>query len=239
MDVTATVDATAYAVRLAATNSTGTVTWVRRYAGQDTPVGTGEQQFDYPPLNVPVEYAATDQLETDVTTAVTVAATDPILSVEGRLLAVPVTVLSYRPVDYVNPSRVWPVLGRQDPLVTVHPTLYPSGTMRLHAGTYTRMLDVLAMLPTGQPLLLRSTCEERVPTFTFNYQRATNGYLRDSAVDVPAYIDFEFQQVQASPGIAPPPPDRTYQTWVDDHLTYDDVRTMYAVYLGALEGTPA
>ena len=236
MDITATVDESSYAVRLAATSTSGTVQWWRRYAGQDHPVGTGISQFDYPPLNVPVEYVATDDVETKVAPPVTVTADGPVLSVEGRLLAAPVTVLSYRPTDYNNPSRVWPVLGRGDPIVTVHPTLYPSGVLRLYAADYTAMINLLAMLPTGRPLLLRSTCEERVPSFTFNYQRATSGYMNDQSVDVPAYFDFEFQQVQASPGIAPPPPDRTYQTVADTYTDYTAVQAGYGNYLQLLEG---
>lgn len=239
MDITATVDASSFAVRLAATGSTGTVSWVRRYQGTDTAIGTGTSQLDLPPLNVPVEYAATDDLETDVVGPVTVTADGPILSTEGGLLAVPVTVLSYRPVDYINPSRVWPILGRGDPVVTVHPTLYPSGVLRLYAERYDDMAAMLALLPTGRPLLLRSTCEERVPTFTFNYQRATAGYMNDRAVDVPAYIDYEFQQVEVSPGIAGPPPTRTWQTVLDGHATWQTVLDGHATWLEVLEGVPA
>ena len=236
MDITATVDQSSYTVRLAATNSTGTVSWVRRYQGKDTPIGSGVSLVDRPPLNVPVEYAATDDLETDVTPAVTVTADSPVLSVEGGLLSVPVTVLSYRPVDYVNPSRVWPILGRGDPVVTVHPTLYPSGTVRLYAERYEDMTNLLGLLPSGRPLQLRSTCEERVPSFTFNYARATCGYMNDRSVDVPAYVDFEFQQVEVSPGIAGPPPDRTYQTLVDDHADWAEVLATYDNWLHVLEG---
>lgn len=240
MQITVTVDANAYAVRLEATEYTGTVHWARRYQGVDEPVGDGPVVYDYEPaFGVPYEYIATDDVEAQVSAPVQVDSDNPVLSVEGQLYAVPVVVLSYRPSSYVNASTVWPILGRNDPLVTVHPTLYPSGKMRLHAARYSNMVDLLALLPSGRPLTLRSTCPERVPSMTFAYERAEVGYTGDRAVDVPAYVDLDYQQVEKSPGIAPPPYDRTWQTILDGHTTWQEVLDTNASWLRVLEGNPA
>lgn len=238
MDITAAVDQASWSVVLTATGSTGTVRWSRRYAGRDTAIGTGPLLRDQPPVNVPIEYSATDDAEAAVAPPVTVAADGPVLSVEGGLYAVQVVVVSYRPTRHINPSRVWPVLGRSDPLVTVHPTLYPSGNLRLYAASRQDMGAIVAMLPTGRPLLLRSTSRDRVPDMVFNYQEANVAYSRDGAADVPAYIDFDYQQVRQSPGIGAPP-NRTYADVAAEHADYAAVAQHHGTYLGLLEGAPA
>ena len=237
MIITATVDAALYAVKLTATGATGTVEWFRRYAGANTPIGTGTTLWDYTAdLNRPYEYVATDDVSSEVAGPVTIAADGPVLASTTSPLAKRVTVVDYRPLTMEGRSVWHPVLGRRDPFVTIHPTLYPSGTLRLWAATNTDRVAITELMDGGEPLLLRSTCPDRVDTMTFIVLRGSDPFAGEGRKHGPAYLELEFQMVSEVAGVAPPAPDRTYQTVVDDHPTYTDVLDGYATYRGLLDG---
>lgn len=237
MIIAATVDAALYAVKLTATGYTGTVEWFRRTASANTPIGTGPVLWDYTAeLNRAHEYVATDDTDTEVAGPVTIAADSPVLSSTTSQIAKRVTVVDYRPVEMLGRSVWHPVLGRRDPFVTIHPTLYPSGTLRLWATTNNDRVAVKEMLDGGEPLLLRSTCPDRVDTFTFIVLRASDPFAGEGRKGGPAYLEIEFQMVSEVQGIAPPAPDRTWQTVVDDHATWQEVLDTYPTWRAVLDG---
>lgn len=237
MDVTATVDTALWAVKLTAANASGTVTWLRRVGGRDHNIGTGATVWDYsPPLNRPITYIATDDTSSAVTQQVTVAADGPILSSTISPIAYPVTVVDYRPLRGIA-ATVWhPVLGRNDPVVTIHPALYPSGLLRLYMATATVRVQLIELLTLGEPLVLRTTCTDRVDNMTFVMTEWEDPFVNDRRKGPPAYLDITFQQVTDEIGAPIPIPDRTYQTWVDDHPTYQALFDAYPDYRAALDG---
>ncbi len=231
MELTATVDTSLRAVRLAASGATGTVTWYRRYAGADTLIGTGAVLWDYSvPLNLPHEYRATDDTGAAAVGPVTVASDRPVLGSTTSAFAFPVTVRETHPLRAEGQSVWHPVLGRSDPYVTIHPALYPSGTLVVHAPTAQDRQRVWELLERGEPLLLRSTCPERVPTMNILMLSWEWESWRSP------WLSIEFQQVTESPGLLAPPPDRTYQSLLDEALTYEDLLAAYPTYRDLLDG---
>ncbi len=238
MQATAVVDPTLWAVRLEATGATGTVHWTRRTSGgTDTAVGDGSLVWDYgADLNRPYTYIAADDNGTAVTQQITIAASIPVLSSTTSPIAYPVTVVEYRPLRGQGMTRWHPVLGRSDPFVTIHPALYPSGRLRVLAPTHVVRIQLLQLLAGGEPLLLRTTCPERVDTMTFVVTSWEDPFLSQGARSGPATIDIEFQRITDVPGIAPPVPDRTWQTVLDDHTTWQDVLDTYPTWRAVLDG---
>ena len=237
MQVAVAVDPALYAVRLSASGATGSVAWTRRSEGRDTPVGTGALVWDYaPPLNRVLEYIAVDDADAVVSDPVEVAADGPVLSSTRSPMALPVTVVDSRPYEGQGRSVWHPVLGRSDPFVTIHAATYPAGLLRLHAPTHTVRANILELLQGGEPLLLRSTCPERVDTMTFLMTAWRDPFASDRAKGGPAYIEVDFQRVTELTRIPPPDPDRTYATVAADHADYAELLTVYASYRDLLDG---
>lgn len=234
---TATVDAALYAVRLQATGTTGTVDWYRRYAGANTHVATGALAYDYAPdLNTPYEYIAVDDTDSQTTAQVTVPADRPVLSSTTSPLARAVTVVDARPYEGEGRSVWHPVLGRTDPFVTIHPALYPAGTLRFYAATHSERVALIRLMERGEPMHLRTTCPERLDTMVFIMTRWRDPFTRDGARSGPAYIEVDYQRVTEVPGIAPPAADRTWQTVLDDHTAWQDVLDGYGSWRDVLDG---
>lgn len=240
MDITVTVEPATFAVRLEATGATGQVDWFARRLGVDRYVGyTAGDGVIYdrqPDLNVTYEYVAGDDLETLVSAPVSVTATRPVLSSTTSAIATEVTVVTVRPYRGEGRSVWHPVLGRNDPLVTVHRALYPSGQLTLDAPTPSVREELLAMLDRGEPLLLRSTCAERVDTMQFIMTAWEDPFRTDGRKGGPAYLVIDYQQVTRATGIVPPDPNRTYQTVLDMHPTYQDILATWADYRALLDG---
>lgn len=240
--LTATVNTTYYGVRLEATGGVGTVRFYRSRAGEDAYIGsdTGDPAVvvDYEPeLNVVWDYVAIDGADTAVVTGITVPSDMPILASTTSALAKPVTVVDFRPYNAQARSVYHPVLGRSDPLVTVHPMTFPSGLIRFYAPDNNERVALTDMLYTGEPLHLRSTCFDRLDSFYFLALSWSDPFVNDTQREGQSYIEVEFQAVGKVPGIVPPDADRTYQTgMVDVFGTYQDVLVTWATYRQLLDG---
>lgn len=237
MQITVTVNPDIWAVRLEASAAVGQVDWVRRTGGRDEPVGSGTLVWDYTgELNRSYTYIATDDVDTEVSAPTTVTSDRPVLSSTTSPMAVQVDVVDQRPL-FGQGRSVWhPVLGRNDPFVTVHPALYPSGLLRLSAPTPTVRGNLIDLLTRGEPLSLRTTCPDRVSSMVFLMLSWSDPFTRTGRKGGPAYLEIDFQQVTEAPGILPPAPDRTYATILAEHTSYADVAASYATYRDLLDG---
>lgn len=235
MIVTAVVEPSSYSVRLTATAYTGTVSWYRVEA-RDVPLGDGPVIEDRgAPLNQPVTYYAVDDVSTVSTTPVTVTAEYPVLSSTMSNAALPVTVVRHRPKDFQGRSVWHPVIGRSDPFVSVFPMTYPSGVLVLLAATNQDRLDLIELMTPGYPLLIRSTCPDRLDGMTFTVTSARDPFQSDEMREGATYLELDYQQVTAvSPAWSPPA--RTYQDVLDEDNTYADVLTHYGSYQDLLDG---
>jgi len=240
--LTATVDTSFYGVRLEATGTVGTVRFYRSRAGEDTYLGsaTGEPAVwvDYEPeLNVSWDYVAIDDADTDVVAGITVPSDVPVLSSTTSSLALEVVVVAFRPYTSEARSVAHAVLGRVDPLVTIHPMLYPSGLLQFYAADNTARQQLLDMLYTGEPLHLRTTCAERLDTIYFLAVTWSDPFTNDQRREGQAYVEVEFQAIGKPTGIIPPDASRTYQTaMVDVFATYQDVLVTWGTYRQLLDG---
>jgi hypothetical protein len=234
VQITATVVESVAAVKLTAAGATGEVHWFRRYGGVDTPIGTGAVLWDYGvPLNLPHEYRATDDETVATAGPVTVTSDRPVLASTISNIAARVTVRTAHPLRGEGQSVWHPVLGRSDPYVTIHPALYPAGSLILHTPTAAERQRVRDLLERGEQLLLRSTCPDRIPTMNI-LMTSWEWESWDSP-----WLLVEFQQVTDEPGLLPPPPDRTYQTVLDESATYAAVLDAHATYRDLLDGRAA
>ena len=239
--LTATVDQSIWAVRLEAIGGTGTVEFYRSRLGQDVYLGssTGDPALwvDYgPDLNVAHDYYASDDTDTDVVTGITVASDVPVLSSTTSPIAAAVVVVAYRPYTAEARSTVHRVLGREDPLVVIHPFAYPTGTITFYAAANSDRVKLYDMIRLGETMHLRSSCPDRLDTFYFQPLQYTDPFMSDDRRSGPSYVEIEFQATGVPTGIVPPDASRTYQTWVDVHPTYQDVLTTWADYRAALDG---
>lgn len=241
MQITATAyDSGLWAVRLETTGAVGRVDWYRRRAGAETHIGAVDGDgvlWDYKPeLGLTYEYVAVDDVDSVTSPPVSITSSHPILSSTTSAIARRVTVVEYRP--YRGDGRsVWhPVLGRNDPLVTIHPALYPQGTLRLWAADNDERLALIDMLRLGEPLHLRTTCSERLDSMHLLMLSWSDPFPNDRRRSGPCYIDIEFQAMSDTPGIVPPDPGRTYQTVLDAHDTYQDVLITWPTYRALLDG---
>lgn len=116
------------------------------------------------PLGVPLTYNAT--------TAGWSGSTAPLtLDVDGARLtrpmaagspAVPVVVASQTDSEWTSNSTVLDILGKDAPLVIVGGGIYRQGVLRLRLVGQAERAEVLKLLATGEPLMLRTGCREAV-----------------------------------------------------------------------------
>lgn len=221
--------------RLTASGAVGTIDWWRDEGGAaDVFLGNGASVLDRSvPLNIPVTYYATDDSTLAVAPPVTMAADYPILASTTRSAAMRVTVISFRPYSGEGRSVWHPILGRNDPYVTIHPALYPAGDLVLRCETNTDRTNVIALLSHGDPLLLRTTCPPRLDTMTFLMIRWSDPFPDDTRREGPTHLRVQYQRVTDVPPAWEPSPDwtygalqssgRTYQQTLDDFDTYQNL----------------
>ena len=240
MNITAAVVPSLWAVRLEATGATGQVDWYRRRLGRDTKVGSTQGDgvlFDYmPELNVTYDYTAVDDTGSDSVPGVIVPADGPVLSSTTSAIAHRVTVVRIRPFRVFGRSVAHDILGRTDPVVTIHPSTYPEFDLQLLLRGAQDRDTLLPLLELGEPLVIRSNCPDRVPTRVFIMREAQDPYINDDRRDYPAYLDISAIAVTESPGLVGPDPDRTYQSVIDQHTTYQGVLDSYPTYRALLDG---
>jgi hypothetical protein len=191
------------------------------------------------PLDEPVTYYATDDLTLKTAPPLTVPSGGlPVLSSTMNSTAYAVTVVSYRPYQGQGASVWHPVIGRSDPLVSIFPALYPAGELVLRVPDNDTRTNLILMLTPGDPLLLRSTCHDRLDTLTFLMTSWEDPYVSPDAQGGPAYLRIRYQRVTDVAPAWQPPPDRTYQTVLTQHATYQAVLDTYPSYQALLDGVP-
>lgn len=136
---------------------------VRFIGGATGPAVTTEDE--QAPFGVPITYTVTGSVTPGV-----VSETIDGLDVTGSVLsstvrpgaALPVRVNEDRPQEWEARSVWHDVIDRRDPLVTVSPMRYRSGEWLFAVVGASERATLLALLTTGEPMLLRSSCPERV-----------------------------------------------------------------------------
>jgi hypothetical protein len=242
LTITTTPVPSMWAVRLTATGNTGTVSWYRDTATtSDIYLGDGLSLLDRTvPLDEPVTYYATDDLTLKTAAPLTMASGGlPVLSSTMNSTAYAVTVVSYRPYQGQGVSVWHPVIGRSDPLVSIFPALYPAGDLVIRCQHNTERTNLILMLQPGDPLLLRSTCHDRLDTLTFLMTSWEDPYVSSDAQGGPSYLRIHYQRVTDVAPAWQPPPDRTYQSVLTAHATYQAVLDAYPTYQALLDGAPA
>ena len=126
---------------------------------------------------------------------VEMAADLPILSQTMNSGARPVHVESYRPYRGEGRSVWHPVIGRSDPFVSIFPATYPQGELVIRAADNTERTELIRLMQPGDPLLIRSTCPDRLDTFTFLMLGWEDPYTRDDAQGGPSLIRIQYQRV--------------------------------------------
>jgi hypothetical protein len=235
MNITVTVLAQA-SVQLVAAGNSGPVTWWRATGARVDEVGTGNPLVDNgPPLNLPLTYYATDSAGTVVADPVTVTSAVPLLSSTLYGGVQPVVILSQPPLTWEGRSVWHPVIDRPDPLVSVWPASYPSGTLTLRMADSGVRRALLGLLEAGDPLLLRSTCPDAVDDMVMLPLRWSDPLVSDSNPTGPRRLVVEYQAV-TRPTTWLPGPDRTYALVLDQHVTYQEVLDLHRDYQHLLTG---
>lgn len=117
-----------------------------------------------PPFGVPIRYTVTTDTETATyLLADGVDARGCVLSSTMRpASALPVVLLADRPHEWETRSAWFDVIGRRDPLVSVDGMRYRAGDWQLYARGTDARAQLIALLSTGEPLLLRASAPELV-----------------------------------------------------------------------------
>jgi len=149
-----------------------------------------------------------------------------------------VTVILYRPYEFDGMSVWHPVLNRSDPFVTIHPALYPRCELHLHAPTNSDRKAIQALLMRGDPLLLRSTCDDRLDSITFLPTSWADPLMADAARSGPTRYEIRAQLVQEAPGLVTAVPDRIYADLPPEAATYADLKAMWPTYTALRDGAP-
>jgi hypothetical protein len=147
------------------TGLTGPVTVTRQTPGGNAipvrnlePAGSGVTAVNDRecPFGVPVTYSAshaggvaTAATQLDSTQA---RLEHPGLSTLGRW----VQVISDAPPEWVSPSVVHPIVGRADPIVTAQTLTARTGTLTVWCDTQTEVNELILLVQSGLPVLLRS-----------------------------------------------------------------------------------
>lgn len=117
------------------------------------------------PFGIPITYRATQTGEPGV-----VSQTSAPLDVTGSVLTsvvrpgtgLPVRVIEDRPQDWETRSAWFDVIDRRDPLVTITPMRYRAGEWILALNGAAARAQLINVLTTGEPVMLRSSCPEQI-----------------------------------------------------------------------------
>ena len=226
-----------WGVRLVATGAEGPVSWSRDDGAADpVPVATGVEVIDRTaPLNQPLVYIAEDGSTRAEADPVTIAATAPIL---GSLLSpetLPVVVEQYRPLRWEGTSTIHKVLGAHEPYVSVGEAASPSGTLVIRAATGGDRLALVRLLSSGEPMLLRTTCPDRLDTLRFVAAGWEDPFASDGARQGTSRILVDFQTIADVEAMVFPP-GWNYNALHAAHATYNEVKASYATYASVVAG---
>jgi len=239
--ITATPDSQQRSVLLTAINPVGEVTWTRNTSGGPLRLGTGTSLRDYPPFGASVIYEATDDATTEVAAPLTLP--DPDTAVLTNTLtgvSRDVIVVSQPPLQREGRSKAHFVLGRPDPVVTIAPPQYATGTMRLYCPTLNDRVALIELLSDGGVLRLRrpAICAPAVDDATLLVEEYEEALVSDSAPAGARYLDLDVQAV-AEITYNPVDPAWTYGALVVEQATYATALAAYPTYTALAAGPPA
>jgi hypothetical protein len=229
-----------WTVRLT-TDVPGPGTWTR-VVGDGVEVVVGETQTAedrFAPLGVPLRYLWTTQAGVEAADPVTVESEYPVLSSAYRAGAGwQVVVVAQQPVSWEGRSIAHDVLSRRDPLVTVQQPRYHSATLRLHAADRYATDDLLVLLVTGEPLILRSPCPAAVRDATILPGRWTEDLVSAAKPSGQRWIDIDYQAVSSEPMAWQQPAEWTWEVLeaVPALGSYADLQAEYANWAAVARG---
>ena len=119
--------------------------------------------------------------------------------------------------------------------MTILPALYPTGELVLWTDTLAQRRDLVTMLATGSPMLLRSTHPDRVQDMVLLPSEWSDILVNPDRPGGARTLTISYQAVTELRGYGPPA-DRTYNTWLIDHADYAAVRAAYDTYQAARDG---
>lgn len=192
------------------------------------------------PLQLPTYYEVTDATATKVVSGpVTINQTTPILAdALYPSLNTSVVLISQKPNTWESRSVWFDVLGREDPLPVVAPLRYRNGTIKIRAAEPADRAELLSLLTTGRPLLLRQPCHNMSADDVYLLpMRVTESPVVDQYHAGPATFDIEYQAVTRDIGVEWANP-RTYDTFTTESATYLILSTAWASYANAAGGAP-
>lgn len=253
LTITATVDATSRAVRLTITGGTP------EYVVQAAPGGdrlpytvrstysplsgdpTGRVAVDGDaPLNTPVQYVVTDKAGDQAQTAVVTVASDlPVLAdAMDPSRAMAVLVVSQPPNTWEARSVWWDVLGQREPFVSVAPLRLRSGDVVFRVASLAERTQLVSIMASGHPLVLRSTCPDAVDDVIMLPATVEDALVMDDAPGGPRNVTVSYQAVARELGPYVLDPGRSYASLPAESATYGDVRAKFTDYRALLSGDP-
>lgn len=156
-----------YTVTLTIAGATGPVTVTRTAAGRSLVVRNGDATsaatvIDYdPPFGTPLVYRAVDTSGASATADTVLAVDVPVVSHPGLGFLQVATRLVSDTATWQSTSRRHDIIGRADPVFTVNPLAYRSGTLTLALPDLPATDELVAAMADGWPILLRTPCADR------------------------------------------------------------------------------
>lgn len=214
------------------------VWWRVSFTDTDIQVGTLPTAVDrWAPLNIPlVYYWAPESGAPQQTNEITVASEHPVLSSTLYAGSLPVVVADQAPLTWQARSVVHDIIDRADPLVSVAPMAYPTGTLRLYAADSRRRLNLLSLLRAGDPLILRAPCPDAVDDMTMHVESVTDPLLSESQKAGPRWIEVEFVAVSSAPTEWASPPAWTWGDMEDTYTSWAEVEAAFDTWAAAEAG---
>jgi hypothetical protein len=204
-------------------------------AGDPTGVAMIDGQI---PLNTQTVYQATDATGAQASSAVVaIASTTAILS-DGTdpQLAVPVTVVSQPPSEWVARSVWWDVLGVRAPFASYAPMRFRHGDLVLRVETRVHRYELLALVTTGNPMLLRSATPEAVDDTLMIIERMSDPLAVDDIRAGARHFALTYQAITGDLGPYSTDASRMWLTVLDEAATWADLEARYATWAAVLAG---
>jgi hypothetical protein len=219
----------------------GPGTWTRVTGdGREVVVGDTQTAEDrWAPIGVPLVYSWATQAGVETTDPVTVDSDRPVLSSAIRPGgSAQVVAVSQQPVRWEGRSVAHEVLSRPDPVVTMAPPKYHTATLRLHTDGRDGTDQVLVLLATGAPLILRTPCRDAVRDCTLLPLTWTEDVVSASRPSGARWLDIDYQAVTTDPMVYGGLPDWSWETLaaVPELSSYDDVVAMFGTWAATARG---
>jgi hypothetical protein len=188
------------------------------------------------PFGIPITYrvieagvtTATVRLDSlDVRGSILSSTVDPSLSIAA-------TIVTDQPHEWQARSAYFDVIARPDPLVAVDVMRYRSGTWAFLARTQTERRDLIALMRTGHPVMLRTSS----PTVVDDAIALPLTLTETPLVDETGARVFtvEYQAVTREQGPYAGTADWTYNVLASTRATYAAVLTEFATYSALFTG---